>query len=328
MVNANTTNVTTATTRALVVRDLLTGTVARRETINDTFLNENQERVIIDNPDLFEVLEIAPEEEPAGYTVQDGVLLKDGSPVTEQGKIRVKRILAKGPGKLLLLTGADSEEIKLTTYSPSEDKFQYLISLQKNFSSFESEDGRFAILETSITVREVEEEQYDEFKSSRLILFTKDMNFDEIKLHIPADVVMFTKNHVLALSGSKAVYDDSLGFEKIVEDDTISIERIRNGSNLGVIQLAADDIESITESLDSNLLIKAGNVIYYTNDGHNRRIINDPKVSETEGFNDFVAISFADEGYTFTLTLANEKRETMKITSRGTRDRGPVVSVE
>ncbi len=326
--NSNATTTTAATTRALVVRDLLTGTVARRKTIDDMFLNEDQEHIIIDNPDLFEVLEIAPEEEPAGYTVQDGVLLKDGSPVTEQGKIRVKRILTKGPGKLLLLTGADSEEIKLTTYSPSEDKFQYLISLQKNFSSFESKDGRFAILETSTTEREVEEEQYEEFKSSRLILLTKDMNFSEIKLHIPADTVVFTKNHVLALSGRKAVYDDSLGFEKIITDGTISIERIRDDKNLGVIQLAADDIESITESLDGNLLIKADNVIYYSNDGHNRRIINDPKVAETEGFNDFVAITFVDEGYTFTLTLANEKRETMKITSRGTRDRGPVISVQ
>ncbi|SDW82993.1 hypothetical protein SAMN05216391_1199 [Lachnospiraceae bacterium KHCPX20] len=326
-----TTNKTTtiaATNRALVVRDLLTGAVARRNTIDEMFLNENQEHVVIDNPDLFEVLETAPEEEPAGYTVQDGVLLKDGSPVTEQGKIRVKRILTKGPGKLLLLTGDGDDEIKLTTYSPSEDKFQGLISLQKNFSSFESEDGRFTILETSSTEREVDDETYEEFKSSRLILLTKDMNFVETKLHIPADTVVFTRNHVLAISARKVIYDDSLGFEKIIKDDTISIERIRDNKDLGIIQLKADDIESITESLDSNLLIKAGNVIYFSNDGHSRRIINDPKVEETEGFNDFVAISFADEGYTFTLTLANEKRETVKITSRGTRDRGPVVSVE
>jgi hypothetical protein len=326
--NATMNTTTTATDRALAVRDLLTGAVARRQSINDMFLNENQEHIVIDNPDLFEVLETAPEEEPAGYTVQDGVLLKDGSPVTEQGKIRVKRILTKGPGKLLLLTGDGKDEIKLTTYSPSEDKFQGLISLQKSFSSFENEDGRLAILETSSTEREVDDETYEEFKSSRLILLTKDMNFSETKLHIPADTVLFTKNHVIAISGRKAIYDDSLGFERIVKDGTISIERIRDGKNLGVIQLEADDIKSITESLDGNLLVKAGNVIYFTNDGHSRRIINDPKVEETEGFNDFVSISFADEGYTFTLTLANEKRETVKITSRGTRDRGPVVSVE
>jgi hypothetical protein len=334
MNNTNTTKNKIA--RAYVVRDLLTGAVARRESLDDVFVNKNQEHIIIDNPDLFEVLETAPEEELEVYTVKNGVLLKDDVPVTEQGKIYVKKILKAAAGKLLLLTGGSDDDRKLTMYTPSKGTFKRLFSLSRNYTVFECYDGRLVVLDTPCKVEEIDSTTNKITWLSRIFCFSKEMQFKEIKLHLPADApaegIWFTRNRILVLSyrSGREELESNSRIGGWYVDSSFFIEEIKNGKSLGVLTFedweadGLDSIVSITESLDGNLLIKTNNVIYYSNDGY-YRIIDDPIVAETGGFDRFVSISFARRA--FTLTLANRKRETVKITSRRTRHE-TVVSVE
>jgi hypothetical protein len=336
MSTTNTNTNATAVTRALAVRDLLTGAVARRESLDDMFVNENQEQVVIDNPDLFEVLETAPEEELEVYSAWNGVLLKDDVPVTEKSQIYVEKILKAAAGKLLLLTGGSDDDRKLTMYTPSEGTFKRLFSLSRNYTVSECYDGRLVVLDTPCKVEEVDSTTNKITWSSRLIYFSKEMQFKKIKLHLPADApaegIWFARNRILVLSyrSGREELESKTRIGGWYADSTFFIEEIKNGKSLGVSSFedweadGLDSIVSITESLDGNLLIKTNNVIYYTNDGY-YRIIDDPIVAETGGFDRFVAISFARRA--FTLTLANEKRETVKITSRRTRHE-TVVSVE
>ncbi len=70
---------------------------------------------------------------PAGYSVKNGVLLKDGKTVTEQGDIVVRKILACRPGYLVLSAerrNVDPDEpeytknwVSVMTYAPDTDRF-------------------------------------------------------------------------------------------------------------------------------------------------------------------------------------------------------------
>lgn len=85
-------------------------------------------------------------------------------------------------------------------------------------------------------------------------------------------------------------------------------------------------IESITETDGGSLLVKGGNVIYYTNDNNGRRkVINAPEVAETAGFNYLLDCEVKYNCLTF--TLGNKDYETCVIKSEKTDDRGPVVTV-
>ena len=87
----------------------------------------------------------------------------------------------------------------------------------------------------------------------------------------------------------------------------------------------AKSVDSVTVTDNNSLLIKAGNIIYYTNDGHYRRVINSPLVKETEGFDYLVDAEITDK--VNKLTLANKDYETITIKSEKTDDRGIVVSI-
>ena len=86
------------------------------------------------------------------------------------------------------------------------------------------------------------------------------------------------------------------------------------------------DIDSITETDNGSLLVKGGNVIYYTNDNNGRRkVINAPEVAETAGFDYLLDCEVKNNCLTF--TLGNKEYETCVIKSEKTDDRGPVVTV-
>lgn len=85
-------------------------------------------------------------------------------------------------------------------------------------------------------------------------------------------------------------------------------------------------IDSITETDDGSLLVKGGNVIYYTNDNNGRRkVINAPEVAETAGFDYLLDCEVKYNCLTF--TLGNKDYETCVIKSEKTDDRGPVATV-
>ncbi len=63
-----------------------------------------------------------PEVVPAGYSVENGILMKDGEPATTQGQIIVEQILAAMPGYLVLRTSKQGgRHVYVTKYVPKKD---------------------------------------------------------------------------------------------------------------------------------------------------------------------------------------------------------------
>ncbi len=62
-------------------------------------------------------------EVPSGYTAEDGILMKDGQPVTEQGSLKVHKVFGYVEDAVVVLTELNGQEA-LARYVPRRDKFQ------------------------------------------------------------------------------------------------------------------------------------------------------------------------------------------------------------
>lgn len=150
----------------------------------------------------------------------------------------------------------------------------------------------------------------------------------------------FTRTTVVFTSNRKYDYIDNEDHIRVINEDSdagiVSFTIISNVNDDSdpvfredrshEFQLnGVDEITSITETDDGSLLVKGGNVIYYTNDFGRRKVICAPEVAETVGFNYLLDCKVKENCLTF--TLGNKNYETCVIKSERTDDRGPVVTV-
>lgn len=104
---------------------------------------------LISNPNIPDI--------PDGYSVEDGILLKDGVAATQQGSLVIKSIVTSVPGKLLLSvlprenTTEHDNYIDLFAYKPDEDKFKKLIPVSIPMPEVIGVCDKYVILKTSYT---------------------------------------------------------------------------------------------------------------------------------------------------------------------------------
>lgn len=104
---------------------------------------------LISNPNVPDI--------PDGYSVEDGILLKDGVAATQQGSLVIKSIVTSVPGKLLLAvlprenTTEHDDYIDLFAYKPDEDKFKKLIPVSIPMPEVIGVCDKYVILKTSYT---------------------------------------------------------------------------------------------------------------------------------------------------------------------------------
>ena len=104
---------------------------------------------LISNPNIPDI--------PDGYSVEDGILLKDGVAATQQGSLVIKSIVTSVPGKLLLSvlprenTTEHDDYIDLFAYKPDEDKFKKLIPVSIPMPEVIGVCDKYVILKTSYT---------------------------------------------------------------------------------------------------------------------------------------------------------------------------------
>ena len=104
---------------------------------------------LISNPNIPDI--------PDGYSVEDGILLKDGVAATQQGSLVIKSIVTSVPGKLLLAvlprenTTEHDDYIDLFAYKPDEDKFKKLIPVSIPMPEVIGVCDKYVILKTSYT---------------------------------------------------------------------------------------------------------------------------------------------------------------------------------
>lgn len=314
---------------------------------------------------------------PEGYTIVNGVLLKDGVAVTQQGALVLRDILKAVPGHLLVSAQPLHKEdgkMDIFSYTPVSDEFKKLAGdvAEKETVVTNVTDDLFifqTIRTSKITVEKEDENEPDVYTGvdgARMNLYSATKNeivsyADTLKGSTLLTDPVPTRVCVSPVSGEDfcritVIFTSRRELSSIDDEDYTHI--IKNSEDIGIkgfsiiielVELNADPyfkanpsfdcnvsrefslhgvktIDSITETDDGSLLVKGGNVIYYTNDNNGRRkVINAPEVAETAGFDYLLDCEVKYNCLTF--TLGNKDYETCVIKSEKTDDRGPVVTV-
>lgn len=350
-------------TRGTEIKDKLTGEVLTCIG-NDRATKNDGTEVDLKASVFYEMIKAGtPKDVLNGYTVKDGILYKDDSAVTEQGQIKIRKILACMPGRLMLaveMLRPDEDLVDIFTYTPDEDRFHKLMGsvpvpdvhslVEKN----ENAAGLYVFVTTRTKNHIVDdgdvEQELLEFCGSRIHLYSSTVDHildyadgtfpigepigivpdkrdrgvqivcvssDDVEYNDEIDAtVVKTRQGVLALHRFNVVFDtdfDESGYACMNCAD--------------VINLNAEFVDSVTACVDDSLLIKANGstLLYYTNDGGYRRVINSPVAEATKGFDTLIDAKLSKDTNTF--VLANNNYETITIKSEKTSDRGIVVTI-
>lgn len=334
-------SLTNTLSNALSVKDLITGTIYSKDEDGSFIDADGNPAPEFDNPDLFEVVEAGPQPVPQ-FSVINGKL----SPAVEQGQIQVIDILAAGPGTIYLSVkplsekAASAGKVDIMSYKPAEDSFDKLFSEVPAPAVTDLGDGKFLFVinsteETEVTREDNTKETVLKFLRSSANLIEEGCVAATLNLDAPADEVAQVVapnglSETILISASAVEYDEEAG---------LAVVKPRNG--LLVTRLDEDNIEEIGEadlrgigsidamSLDfrGNLLVKAGNLLYYSNDGFRPRFVVDAAVTKTAGYDRLVKLSFEDGGNTARYLLA-DGRKTITLVDKRTKDRGHIVTVE
>ena len=342
-------------TKGSKVMDKVTGNVflvtdeGKGNQIIDTEVSEIS--VDLKDPVFYKVLEMASVKDvPEGYDVVNGCLVKDGNPVTEQGQVVINTILAPVPGRLILSVKPLRDlggNVDIVTYTPSEDRFNKLLGDVPVPDIHTVTDNYYVFVTTKTHMVEKDTDSVPEelsvFDSSYIEMYSAsaDRIVSYREKHSPIGEPMFILPsmasdlvQIVTVSADAVKYDEEINENVLIPADKLVLRRwFLDDDDKEIDSCGCDDIslegaksvDSVTVTDNNSLLIKAGNIIYYTNDGHYRRVINSPLVKETEGFDYLVDAEITDK--VNKLTLANKDYETITIKSEKTDDRGIVVSI-
>lgn len=277
-----------------------------------------------------------PAETPEGFTVEGGILKRNGSPATTQGEIEFVDLLGAIPG-LVVLTAKTRDKaddaVDVFTYDPANDAFKKIIRAASSVKVVYRNDSLYLEeLETRIEKIEKEDGKTDEIKTveglSLVEVAYEDKNpvvkFNN--LFGTADTVKFTESAIVVESKNTLTFnEDGLRvLEPVKEGVTLTI--IRDGFAPTPLNLP-DEIDSVTEQVDGgSLVIIAGNTMYYENLGYRSRMVTNAAVKEIQGYPYLVScdIRNGSEKYVF----ADSEYRTKTLSLKKTFDRGNIITVE
>lgn len=292
------------------------------ETIKPVVINENNAIAfrLIDDPNIPDV--------PQGYSVNNGVLLKNGAPATQQGSLLIKRIIAEVPGRLILAVEPREPRegyMDLMTYTVEGDKFNKLIraSIPEVYDTGLTCEGKVYLTYSRTYEKDFEDDgktvSKTVFDAAAVMLY--DIKSDRIESHYmspaPIDTIVAVKN-----SSDIAVITSA-----DVDDDGVVVP-----ASLLVTQLS-DELEELSETPTDTLpeviskamysLIKAGNV-FYLEDCEVK--VPAAAVTELTGYDLVVDITRKENQKR--VALVNDNMEVKILVIESTRDRGNIITVE
>lgn len=333
-------------TNALTVQDLATGKVYSREDQTTPLVNEDgvEVNLDLDNPDLFRVVTPGPEPVP-DFLVQDGKLV----PPAEQGQIFAEKILANVHGgtvfeaRPLSDKAAEAGLHDIFLFRPNdgdEGSFKKLfasIPTPEIVNCGDDEHLLFVInaIEETMVKENGEEQQKLAFKRASVNLLNNGFIEATYEASAPVREVRCLEapngaKQVVIIEDSFVEYDDEHNLAELKPLDGLRLVRLNGEMDemIGEQELRhVKTIDSMSMSFKGDLLVVAGNLLYFSNDGYRPRFVVDPAVAETAGYDHIAALTFGERG-TETYVLFNENRETVKLIDRRTSDRGHIVTVE
>lgn len=228
---------------------------------------------LIDNPNIPEI--------PVGYTVNNGILLKDGVPATEQGSLVINKIITCVPGKLLLAVlpregMADYDDyVDMFSYKPSEDRFKKLIPVSIPMPEIVDVYDKYVVLKTSRTHVETEKDENNNdisneyLDNSELIVYNGASNYisSYLNLDAPIDNIIKVRNSeniptwVIEYTKMAESHDycDEDDYDEYDEDYDDNEDNVRDVISTGKL-IDRDDIKAEMIALNGNSLMRLNSI--------------------------------------------------------------------
>lgn len=326
----------------------VTGTDKDKIAIAESFDSESNE--IYDSKDLnYDKLEITKLNDicfriiytpkntdvPKGYTVEQGLLMKDGVPVTDQGQIVVEKIIAALPGYLLIGVKPRSKKedlIDLFTYDPEEDEFKKLIrsaSIPVPYVLKENEDSIILGYNQTHTEAVLDEDgnetgKYHEIFERAAIMVIHDKVVDSAFLSRPMalELIPIKGSESDYLMGTTVDIDENMVIKVVskpyyemvsVKDNCIYSNPLKHQPNKEVVSVSMVNIE------DYGVVLKGKDYILY-----NELRIDSPLVEKISG--DYL-VDIAYEDHELIVTMADDEYNVSSIVRKDTKDRGYIVNL-
>ena len=263
--------------------------------------------------------DLNPETKPEGYTVSNGQLLLGSEKVTEQGEIKVVKILAEVIGKLILITESSAGKF-ISTYRPSWDKFE------KAYSVTSENPSVYTVNENTVLIAD---EEYRDVKAedgtvlgqsmkTRILRYEND-RWDSETIDLPIDGLVFVEPYYI-LKFSKTYKDGVLvdATEKylgIFNDDLEEIETVYPG----------EEVDAVYSKFTGTLNLFGKNTLVYDVTNNNIMYKNNEfeKLGEKK-----TLIDVTTKEYETTYTFASTDYRIAKVKVQKTKDRGNIITVE
>lgn len=278
---------------------------------------------------------------PEGYSVEDGVLLKDGKPACTQGVFSFGRILAKCEDRLILtakVKGMKDGEIILVSYQVTRDLFRKLTVVPTEnivFLGYAGKDMEKAVFLFSTTEeREAGTDSTDGakktvrcHKETAVVTITKGRycSYENINSPVTAEDCFIKQ----ILGSGNGDFDLFLASDEDDENGVLVPRKERlwaqlHGWNLQCVSTfsCSGDIRADWSPAYSGFVIRSKDMLRFGEDIN----ISDPAVAQLEGYDTLIDIT--KENYVYKLTFSNEDYKFKTLVSRSTRDRGYIVTVE
>ena len=366
---ANNTTNTMALVNGMKVLDLVTGIkyeVSVSDMVNLTEIvpeNEDREPRTMQLPveaavNVLKVIYDPREDEtPEGYTVADGVLLKDGEPATAQGQLEFIDVLAVMAGEIILTAKTKDKtdgKVEIFAYRPLEDKFAkltYPVSDVRVIKEL-SDDNRL-IAEITQTEEKValDDEGEDILKngekvvlvdtSMELMIHTRGVKAEFVDIDGPVDRVMPVENtdNVFAVeSDSILTYDEyGCGTRQLKDRDRTKVTVYGVDADIdmdwgpSICDLANTSVPGkLTAATKSaatgDFILRTENTLYVQNRGHNSRVVTAAVLKTVPDAKYLIDADIRNGSETYVLADGDYNVVTVKKTK--TYDRGDIITVE
>lgn len=366
---ANTTNATKTLVDNMQVLDLVTGIkyeVSVSDMVNLTEVipeGEDREPRTMQLPveaamKVLKVLYDPRENEvPDGYTVADGVLLKDGEPATAQGQLEFIDVLTVMAGEIILTAKTKDKtdgKVEIFAYRPLDDKFlklTYPVSAVRVIEELSDENRLIAEITQTEEKVALDDEGEDILKdgekvilvdtSMELMIHTRGIKAEFVDIDGPVDRVMPVENAdgIFAVeSDSILTYDEyGCGTRQLKDRDRTKVTIYGVDADIdmdwgpSICDLANTSVPGkLTAATKSaatgDFILRTENTLYVQNRGHNSRVVTAAVLKTVPDAKYLIDADIRNGSETYVLADGDYNVVTVKKTK--TYDRGDIITVE
>lgn len=263
---------------------------------------------IVDDPAYTRVPDVSQ------YDVVDGILVKNGTPVTEQGDIVVEEIIASSP-RCLILSVIKDEKKYIMEYGVVSDHFRTIYESPTKTEVIREEPLVLYLESTELV--ETDEGVKERFINAHVYAIDETNEAARYIFDAPLAKVECHKNAILAYQDKKTVSDRYL----ISSDLRVSVnenEYFEDLVDLGK-EKAADVCGTYSQFYDAFVLIGERTIVC-------KQLDVNLSTSFAKDVKGMVLVDKTQKGRDTFLTFSNEKFNVVTLKATSTSDRGTIVT--